>query len=170
MFHNVAGLWIQPGMFRLTDTECNALYIFFILNVSQHCWPLNAARYTKADEFFFFFLMFELLFVDERSLVAVVVNVKAALWTMNAAPPARLSVHSRSAARLLVTQEVVLVVQEEIVPALLLFGVLRGGRQRSRSTMKTFSVSVSFTWTERPNVANLFPVLYFYCENPINRL
>lgn len=43
MFHNVAGSWIQPSMFRLTDTECNALLIFkrFTTLLAIECSPVH---------------------------------------------------------------------------------------------------------------------------------
>lgn len=124
MFHNVAGLWTQPSMFRLTDTECNALFFF---NGSQHCWLLNAARYTKADGVF----------------LSYGLNISAVCWTQPGCicgkcrgcspterrplPPER---HRKSE---MVREEVVLVVQEEIVSALLLFRVLRDRDDRSVS-------------------------------------
>lgn len=57
---------MQPGMFGLTDTECNALFMF---NVSQHRWLLNAAWHTEADELFFFSLSLSLSLWDITCLL-----------------------------------------------------------------------------------------------------
>lgn len=104
----------------------NAMHFFFF-NGSQHCWLLNAARYTKADGVF----------------LSYGLNISAVCWTQPGCicgkcrgcspterrplPPER---HRKSE---MVREEVVLVVQEEIVSALLLFRVLRDRDDRSVS-------------------------------------
>ncbi len=114
MFHNVAGLWIQPCHSGwLTQ---NAMHFFFktFHNIAGY-WTQPG---TQRLMVFILMVLTYLLFV-ESSLVVLVVNVKAAAecsLVLKADPLER--------RRKLVTQEVDLVVQEEIVPALLLFCVL----------------------------------------------